>query len=25
LERALNVSLDEEVYLRLEEEMHHDV
>lgn len=23
LERALNVSLDEEVYLRLEEEMHH--
>lgn len=24
LERALNVSLGEEVYLRLEEEMHHD-
>lgn len=24
LERALNVSLDDEVYLRLEEEMHHD-
>lgn len=24
LERALNVSLGEEVYLRLEEEMHHE-
>lgn len=23
LERALNVTLDEDVYLRLEEEMHH--
>lgn len=24
LERALNVSLEEDVYLRLEEEMHHE-
>ena len=24
LERALNVTLDEEVFLRLEEEMHHE-
>ena len=24
LERALNISLEEDVYLRLEEEMHHE-